>query len=140
MGGLALSHVTKRVLEQGKRGRYLPPRCSQLPPRRRGVAEQGAWCEGTNLSRTPKALLWWDRTRSPLPTCPPQDACDPDKRGSCGADRCSRLAAIRASAQANGVHDLRTLTPEEIRDMEPAVACRGALFPPSTGVGAIQLT
>lgn len=45
-----------------------------------------------------------------------------------------KLAGIRAGAAANGVDDLRLLTPAQARDMEPALACTAALLSPSTGI------
>jgi L-2-hydroxyglutarate oxidase LhgO len=44
------------------------------------------------------------------------------------------LEQIKAKAAANGVDDLTWLTPEEVRAMEPEVACTGALLSPSTGI------
>jgi L-2-hydroxyglutarate oxidase LhgO len=44
------------------------------------------------------------------------------------------LQKIEATARANGVHDLRWLTPAEVNAMEPAVACVAALLSPSTGI------
>lgn len=45
-----------------------------------------------------------------------------------------KLAGIRAGAAANGVDDLRLLTPAQARDLEPALACTAALLSPSTGI------
>jgi len=45
-----------------------------------------------------------------------------------------KLQAIRSHAEANGVHDLRTLTGEEARVLEPALNCDAALLSPSTGI------
>ena len=45
-----------------------------------------------------------------------------------------KLAGIRAGAAANGVDDLRLLTPAEATALEPAVACTAALLSPSTGI------
>jgi len=44
------------------------------------------------------------------------------------------LEAIRKKAHANGVTDVDWLTLDEVRAMEPAVSCVGALHSPSTGV------
>ncbi len=44
------------------------------------------------------------------------------------------LQQIKAKAAANGVDDLRWLSPEEVRALEPEVACTGALLSPSTGI------
>ncbi|MBV9064698.1 MAG: FAD-dependent oxidoreductase, partial [Methylobacteriaceae bacterium] len=44
------------------------------------------------------------------------------------------LAAIEARARVNGVDDLRFLSPDEARALEPALACAGALLSPSTGI------
>lgn len=45
-----------------------------------------------------------------------------------------QLAAIEASARANGVTDLRWLEAAEVRQWEPALACVAALHSPSTGI------
>eukprot|EP00667_Euglena_gracilis_P015243 EG_transcript_15849 len=44
------------------------------------------------------------------------------------------LQAIKEAAAANGVYDLRLLSPLEVARLEPAVRCKGALFSPSTGI------
>jgi L-2-hydroxyglutarate oxidase LhgO len=46
----------------------------------------------------------------------------------------AKLASIRAHAEANGVDDLKTLTGEEARAIEPALSCDAALLSPSTGI------
>jgi L-2-hydroxyglutarate oxidase LhgO len=45
-----------------------------------------------------------------------------------------RLARIAAAAAANGVDDLRPLTRDEARTLEPALECSAALLSPSTGI------
>jgi L-2-hydroxyglutarate oxidase LhgO len=45
-----------------------------------------------------------------------------------------KLQSIRAHAEANGVTDLRTLTGEAARTLEPALHCEAALLSPSTGI------
>jgi L-2-hydroxyglutarate oxidase LhgO len=45
-----------------------------------------------------------------------------------------KLASIEARARANGVDDLRFLSPAEAQVLEPALACTGALLSPSTGI------
>lgn len=45
-----------------------------------------------------------------------------------------KLAAIRDRAAANGVGDMRVLSREEALELEPALACTGALLSPSTGI------
>jgi len=45
-----------------------------------------------------------------------------------------KLAAIRDRAAANGVDDMRVLSREEALELEPALACTGALLSPSTGI------
>jgi L-2-hydroxyglutarate oxidase LhgO len=45
-----------------------------------------------------------------------------------------KLGGIRAAAAANGVDDLRPLTPAEATALEPALACTAALLSPSTGI------
>lgn len=46
----------------------------------------------------------------------------------------SALPGIVGKARANGVEDLRLLTPEEAMAMEPALSCLGAVHSPSTGI------
>jgi L-2-hydroxyglutarate oxidase LhgO len=53
---------------------------------------------------------------------------------ACSEDELPRLGAVLAQAAANGVHDLQVLSAEDARAMEPALACRGALLSPSTGI------
>lgn len=53
-------------------------------------------------------------------------ATDPEQIG--------RLDAIRAKAAANGVDDLRPLTPADVAAMEPALSCVAALWSPSSGI------
>jgi L-2-hydroxyglutarate oxidase LhgO len=45
-----------------------------------------------------------------------------------------QLASIQARAAANGVDDLRLVSAEEAKSMEPALACTAALISPSTGI------
>lgn len=45
-----------------------------------------------------------------------------------------KLAGIRRHAEANGVSDMRALTGEEARALEPDLACVAALLSPSTGI------
>ena len=45
-----------------------------------------------------------------------------------------KLTSIKAHAEANGVDDMRVLTGEEARALEPALNCVGALLSPSTGI------
>jgi L-2-hydroxyglutarate oxidase LhgO len=45
-----------------------------------------------------------------------------------------KLATIEQRARANGVDDLRFLSPGDARALEPALACTGALLSPSTGI------
>ncbi|MBC9209611.1 NAD(P)/FAD-dependent oxidoreductase [Roseomonas aerophila] len=45
-----------------------------------------------------------------------------------------QLASIQARAAANGVHDLRLVSAEEARSLEPSLACTAALISPSTGI------
>jgi L-2-hydroxyglutarate oxidase LhgO len=44
------------------------------------------------------------------------------------------LERLRAQAEANGVHDLRALSADEARALEPELACHDALLSPSTGI------
>lgn len=46
----------------------------------------------------------------------------------------AQLARIQASAAANGVDDLRWLTRDEARALEPELQCVAALLSPSTGI------
>jgi len=50
------------------------------------------------------------------------------------AAQVATLHKIIAQAAANGVHDLRLLTAEEAKAMEPALRCVAALHSPSTGI------
>src|SRR5579871_1413849 len=45
-----------------------------------------------------------------------------------------KLASIRAHAQANGVLDMKVLSGDEARALEPALKCDAALLSPSTGI------
>src|ERR1700742_2018925 len=45
-----------------------------------------------------------------------------------------KLASIREHAQANGVLDMKVLSGEEARALEPALNCDAALLSPSTGI------
>ncbi len=45
-----------------------------------------------------------------------------------------KLASIRAHAQANDVPDMKVLSGEEARALEPALKCDAALLSPSTGI------
>ncbi|WP_153768701.1 NAD(P)/FAD-dependent oxidoreductase [Labrenzia sp. CE80] len=53
---------------------------------------------------------------------------------ACTDGQVSDLEGIRAKAEANGVGDLRFLTGAEAQELEPALACKGALLSPSTGI------
>ncbi len=44
------------------------------------------------------------------------------------------LEKLRERARSNGVDDLEYLTPDQTRELEPAVRCAGALLSPSTGI------
>jgi L-2-hydroxyglutarate oxidase LhgO len=46
----------------------------------------------------------------------------------------AKLASIRAHAEANGVDDLKTLSSDAARALEPALHCDAALLSPSTGI------
>ncbi|MHA1564473.1 MAG: NAD(P)/FAD-dependent oxidoreductase, partial [Alphaproteobacteria bacterium] len=45
-----------------------------------------------------------------------------------------KLTGLQAKARANGVDDLRLISAEEARDMEPQLQCVAALVSPSTGI------
>lgn len=49
-------------------------------------------------------------------------------------DEIATLKSYVQKAQANGVNDLRWLTREELREMEPAVECVAGFLSPSTGI------
>ena len=49
-------------------------------------------------------------------------------------DEASRLPAIKALAEANGVEGMRQLSAGEARTMEPNLACTAALLSPTTGI------
>ncbi|MBX3596228.1 MAG: NAD(P)/FAD-dependent oxidoreductase [Rhizobiaceae bacterium] len=49
-------------------------------------------------------------------------------------DELHKLDAIRAQAEANGVHDLELLSREQVAEMEPALRCSAAVLSPSTGI------
>ena len=51
-----------------------------------------------------------------------------------GAEQLDGLRALQAKAAANGVDDLRWLSAEQARDLEPALRCEAALLSPSTGI------
>jgi L-2-hydroxyglutarate oxidase LhgO len=50
------------------------------------------------------------------------------------ADEDARLADIKRRAAVNGVDDMRVLTAEEARALEPNLRCTSALLSPSTGI------
>ncbi|MBD1545984.1 NAD(P)/FAD-dependent oxidoreductase [Roseibium aggregatum] len=49
-------------------------------------------------------------------------------------EQADKLEEIRQRAEANGVDDLVRLTADEARELEPELACEGALLSPSTGI------
>ncbi|EHR68911.1 putative dehydrogenase [Burkholderiales bacterium JOSHI_001] len=49
-------------------------------------------------------------------------------------DQHPKLDALKAQAEANGVHDLQWLGADEARALEPALRCTRALLSPSTGI------
>ena len=50
------------------------------------------------------------------------------------ADELPALDQLQATAKANGVTDLQALSAAQARQLEPALACVGALLSPSTGI------
>ena len=50
------------------------------------------------------------------------------------ADQLDAMDALMERARRNGVGDLVRLDPEEVRELEPEVACTGAFLSPSTGI------
>lgn len=53
---------------------------------------------------------------------------------ACDQHELGQFSAIAARARANGVDDLREIDARTAIDMEPALACTGALLSPSTGI------
>ena len=49
-------------------------------------------------------------------------------------DEVGKLEAIAANAAVNGVDDLKRLTADDVRTLEPQVACVAAYLSPSTGI------
>ncbi len=49
-------------------------------------------------------------------------------------DQTDKLQRMKSRAEENGVMDLRILTPEEAKKMEPEVYCTAAIYSPSTGI------
>jgi len=50
------------------------------------------------------------------------------------AAQVGQLEALRRQGESNGVHDLRRLSADEARALEPQLDCRAALLSPSTGI------
>ncbi len=53
---------------------------------------------------------------------------------ACDDSEVAGLKKYKAQAEANGVDDLRMLTPAELAEMEPAVRCVAGFLSPSTGI------
>lgn len=53
---------------------------------------------------------------------------------ACDAGQMTRLAALHAQGEANGVSGLRVLSVAQALALEPALACVGAVFSPETGI------
>jgi L-2-hydroxyglutarate oxidase LhgO len=53
---------------------------------------------------------------------------------ACDDSEVAGLKKYKAQAEANGVDDLRLLTPAELKEMEPAVRCVAGFLSPSTGI------
>lgn len=53
---------------------------------------------------------------------------------ACDAEQRDKLGAILERGLANGVDDLRLISAEEARELEPHVACTGAILSPSSGI------
>lgn len=51
-----------------------------------------------------------------------------------GEDEVGKLEAIAANAAVNGVADLKRLSADDVRALEPQVACAAAYLSPSTGI------
>mmetsp|Transcript_22078 Transcript_22078/g.89527 ORF Transcript_22078/g.89527 Transcript_22078/m.89527 type:complete len:369 (-) Transcript_22078:661-1767(-) len=49
-------------------------------------------------------------------------------------DEVAKLESIRANSRSNGCETLRWMTGTEVRQLEPEITCRAALFSPATGV------
>jgi L-2-hydroxyglutarate oxidase LhgO len=46
----------------------------------------------------------------------------------------AKLAALKANAERNGVDDLKIVSADEAKAMEPGIACYGAILSPSSGI------
>lgn len=53
---------------------------------------------------------------------------------ACDDSEIAALKKYKAQAEANGVDDLRMLTPTELKEMEPNVRCVAGFLSPSTGI------
>src|SRR6187402_1035191 len=53
---------------------------------------------------------------------------------ACDETEITGLKKYKAQAEANGVDDLRMLSPAELAEMEPAVRCVAGFLSPSTGI------
>jgi len=53
---------------------------------------------------------------------------------ACDDSEVAALKKYKAQAEANGVDDLRMLTPTELKEMEPNVRCVAGFLSPSTGI------
>ena len=49
-------------------------------------------------------------------------------------EEAARLEGLRARGEANGLAGLKILSPDEVREHEPHVTCRGGLLVPDTGI------
>lgn len=50
------------------------------------------------------------------------------------AEDIARIAALKANAEKNGVDDLKIVSADEAKAMEPGLACHGAILSPSSGI------
>ena len=53
---------------------------------------------------------------------------------ACDQEQLARLSGIMEGARVNGVDDLRLVSADEVHEMEPHLACIGAILSPSTGI------
>lgn len=53
---------------------------------------------------------------------------------ACDEEQLAKLGGIIAQGHRNGVDDLRLISREEANELEPNVACVGAIFSPSSGI------
>ena len=107
------SETSSRNSEVIHAGIYYPPGSLRADAVRAG---QGAAVpllrREQRAARSAAASCWWPHSESQLP----------------------KLAAIKETAEKNGVTDLQPLAANAARALEPELACVAALLSPSTGI------